>query len=125
MEDLSLVTLNAIFQDMFGFWLWWLMVVVAAIVTILLFYIMFRDRRFKPRHFLLAQLTSPFGAVAAVFFVMWQTNSDFSDIGGPIDVIVLLIIAAIGAVGTVILAYVGQSIWARRKQKKAEAADQA
>lgn len=115
MKELTLGTLIAVFEAMFGFWLWWLMVIVAVTVTILFFYIMIRDKRFKSRHYLWAQLTSPFGAIAAVLFVMWKTNSNFGDIGGPIDVIVLLGIAAVGAAGTVILAYEAQSIWARRK----------
>lgn len=115
MQELTLGTLIAVFEEMFGTGLWWLMVAVAAGLTLLFFYIMFRDKRFKPRHYLLAQLTSPFGAIAAVWFVMWKTSSSFNDIGGPIDVIVLMAIAAVGAGGTVILAYEVQSIWARRQ----------
>lgn len=116
MQELTIGTLIAVFEEMFGTWLWWLMVLVAVFAVLLFFYIMFRDKRFKPRHYLWAQLASPFGAIAAVLFVMWKTNSSFSDIGGPIDVIVLLAIAAVGAVGTVILAYEAQSLWARRKE---------
>lgn len=116
MKELTLGTLIAVFEEMFGVWLWWLMVLVAVVTVLMFFYIMFRDKRFMPRHYLWAQLTSPFGAIAAVLFVMWKTSSNFNDIGGPIDVIVLLAIAAAGAAGTVILAYEAQSFMSRKRK---------
>lgn len=51
----------------------------------------------------------PIGALAAVVFVQAITSSKTSDIGGPIDVIVLLGVAALGAVGLAILVYTVQS----------------
>ena len=47
----------------------------------------------------------PVGAVAAVLFVQAVTQSGFGDIGGPIDVAVLLAVAAVGAIGMAILVY--------------------
>lgn len=117
MKDLTIGTLLAVFEEMYGVWLWWLLVIIAVGITLVFFYIMIRDRRFKPKDFLWAQLASPFGAIAAVWFVQWITSSSFSDIGGPIDVIVLLGVAAIGASGTVIWAYVAQSLFARGREK--------
>jgi len=38
------------------------------------------------------------------------TRSGFRDIGGPVDVIVLFAVAAVGAVGTAILVYTIQSL---------------
>jgi len=55
----------------------------------------------------------PIGAIAAVLFVQAVTNSGFGDIGGPIDVIVLLAVAAMGAVGIAILVYTMQSLLRR------------
>jgi hypothetical protein len=52
----------------------------------------------------------PVGAVAAVFFVFAVTDSGFGDMGGPIDIIVLLGVAAAGAVGAAILVYTVQSL---------------
>jgi hypothetical protein len=62
------------------------------------------------RKFLWAQMSMPVGAIAAVLFVQRMTHSHFRDIGGPIDVIVLLAVAAMGAVGMAILVYVAQSL---------------
>jgi hypothetical protein len=52
----------------------------------------------------------PFGAVAAVVFVWQVTSSGLRDIGGPVDVIVLLGVAVAGAVGAAILVYTLQSL---------------
>ena len=54
------------------------------------------------------------GAVAAVVFVQVMTSSELRDIGGPIDVIVLLGVAGMGAVGAAILVYTIQSLFFRK-----------
>ncbi|GAB4268778.1 MAG: hypothetical protein Kow0013_19800 [Pararhodobacter sp.] len=110
MEQLTLETLIAVWEEMFGRGLFWAMVVVAAVVTVLYIYVLIRDRALSMRKFLLAQLSMPIGAVAAVAFVLTITNSALSDMGGPIDWLVLLGIAGAGAVGFAILVYVAQSL---------------
>jgi uncharacterized membrane protein YhaH (DUF805 family) len=52
----------------------------------------------------------PFGAVAAVWFVLAITSSHLRDLGGPVDLIVFLGIAVMGAVGAAILVYTVQSL---------------
>jgi hypothetical protein len=79
------------------------MVVAAVAITAAYLYVLVRDRSMSMRKFLLAQLSMPFGA--AVLFVQLITNSGFSDIGGPIDLIVLLGVASLGAVGIAVLVY--------------------
>ena len=112
MKDMTVGTLIAVFEEMFGGVLFWLMVAVAAVVTIAYLYVLIRDRAVSWRKFLWAQLSMPFGAVAAVLFVLWVTKSHISDLGGPIDVIVFLGIAAMGAVGLAVLVYTAESlIW--------------
>ncbi|MCL4676405.1 MAG: DUF5368 family protein [Pararhodobacter sp.] len=110
MEELTLGTLIAVWEEMFGGALFWAMVVVAAVITALYIYVLIRDRAMSMRKFLLAQLSMPVGAVAAVGFVLTITSSSLSDMGGPIDWLVLLGIAAAGAVGFAILVYVAQSL---------------
>lgn len=110
MKDLTLGTLIAVWEEMFGRGIFWAMVALAALITALYVYVLIRDRQMSMRKFLLAQLSMPVGAVAAVGFVLKVTNSRLSDMGGPIDVIVLLAIAAVGAVGFAILVYVAQSL---------------
>ncbi|MDN2579543.1 DUF5368 domain-containing protein [Aquibium sp. ELW1220] len=110
MKELTFETLLAVFEEIFGRGLFWTMMAVAALVTIVYLYVLIRDRSMSMRKFLLAQLSMPFGALAAVLFVQYITNSHLRDVGGPIDVIVLLGVAAIGATGLAILVYTAQSL---------------
>ena len=113
MKELTFGTLLAVFEEMFGRGLFWALVAAAVVVTLGYLYVLVRDREVSWRKFLLAQLSMPVGAVAAVAFVMWITNSGIADIGGPIDMIVLLGVAALGAVGIAILVYTAQSLLRR------------
>ena len=115
MKDLTVETLLAVFEEMFGRGLFWTMVATAVLITLAYVFVLIRDRAMSMRKFLLAQLAMPFGAVAAVLFVQWITNSGLRHIGGPIDVIVLLGVAGAGAVGTAILVYTAQALMLGRK----------
>lgn len=112
MKDLTFGTLLAVFEEIFGRGLFWAMVAVAVIVTLGYLFVLVRDHSVSWRKFLWAQLSMPLGAVAAVWFLMVMTHSQLSDMGGPVDLIVLLGTAAVGAVGAAILVYTVQSlIW--------------
>lgn len=106
MQELTFQTMIAVFEEIFGRTLFWAMVVAAVLVTVAWIYVLIRDRALGMRQFLVAQLFMPVGAVAAVWFVMAVTDSHLGDMGGPIDVIILLAIAAMGAIGAAILVYV-------------------
>lgn len=110
MKELTFETLIAVFEEIFGTGLFWTMVAAAVLITLAYLYVLIRDRSVSWRKFLLAQLSMPFGGIAAVLFVQWVTRSGFDDIGGPIDVIVLLGVAVLGAVGLAILVYTAQSL---------------
>ena len=110
MEELTFQTLIAVFEEMFGKGLFWVMAAAAIIITLAYLYVLIRDRAVSWRKFLLAQLSMPVGAVAAVLFVQIMTDSAMRDIGGPIDAILLLAIAVAGAVGMAVLVYTVQSL---------------
>lgn len=114
MKDLTFGTLIAVFEEIFGRGLFWAMVAAAVLVTLAYVYVLVRDRSVSWRKFLLAQLSMPLGAIAAVLFVQLMTSSHLRDIGGPIDVIVLLGVAGLGAIGAAILVYTGQSLFFRK-----------
>src|SRR6056297_2870686 len=115
MQELTFETMIAVFEEVFGPVLFWAMVAVAALVTLAYLYVLIRDRSVSWRKFLYAQLSMPVGAVLAVWFVMVMTHSHVSDIGGPVDVIVLLGIAAMGAIGMAILVYTLESLLGSRR----------
>ncbi|MBV7393652.1 DUF5368 domain-containing protein [Mameliella sediminis] len=110
MKDMTFGTILAVFEEIFGKGLFWAMVVAAALVTLAYLYVLIRDRSISWRKFLLAQLSMPIGAVAAVWFVLHMTHSKLANLGGPVDVIVFLGIALAGAVGLAILVYTVQSL---------------
>lgn len=110
MNNMTIGTIVAVLEEIFGRGIFWMMVVAATLVTLAYLYVLIRDRSVNWRKFLLAQLSMPIGAIGAVLFVQAVTNSGFDDIGGPIDAIVLLAIAAAGAVGIAILVYTAQSL---------------
>lgn len=110
MQDMTLETMLAVFQEMFGPVLFWSLVLAAVVITFLYLYVLVRDRSLSMRKFLMAQLSMPIGAMAAVLFVQAVTDSHFRDIGGPVDMIVLLGVAVLGAVGLAILVYTAQSL---------------
>lgn len=115
MKDLTFGTMLAVFEEIFGRGLFWAMVVAAAVVTLAYVYVLIRDRAVSWRKFLYAQLSMPVGAVLAVWFVMVMTQSQLGDIGGPVDLIVLLGVAVIGAIGMAVLVYTVQSLLIGRR----------
>ncbi|MBM3613925.1 MAG: hypothetical protein FJX28_00360 [Alphaproteobacteria bacterium] len=116
MKELTLSTLIAVFEEMFGRGLFWALVAAAVAITALYVFVLIRDRSLSMRKFLWAQLSMPIGAIAAVLFVQGNTSSGFKDIGGPIDVIVLLGVAVLVAVGLAILVYTAQSLIRRKAE---------
>ena len=110
MKELTFETMIAVLEEIFGRGVFWFMVVAAILVTLGYICVLIRDRAVSWRKFLLAQLSMPLGAVLAVWFVMIMTDSHLSDLGGPIDIIVVLAVALVGAVGTAILVYTIESL---------------
>lgn len=105
MKELTLDTLIAVFEEIFGAALFWAMVAAAALITVAFVYAVIRDRGIDGRRFVRAEIAAPVGAIAAILFVQFVTSSGFSDIGGPIDWVMLLAIGVAGAVGLTFLVY--------------------
>lgn len=110
MQDLTFETLLAVFEEIFGRGLFWAMVTAAVLVTLAYLYVLIRDRSISWKKFLLAQLSMPVGAVFAVWLVMVMTKSRLTDLGGPVDIIVFLGIAVMGAIGMAVLVYTVESL---------------
>lgn len=115
MKDLTLGMLLAVFEEIFGAGLFWFLVFAAvALVTVFIWMVM-RDRSGFSIRFLRAELSAPIGGIAAILFVHYMTNSGFSDIGGPVDLIVLIGIGLGGAVASTILVYVLMTLMSKRQ----------
>lgn len=114
MKELSIGMFIAVFEEIFGAPLFWTMVALAGVILLAFLWQIVRDHSLESRRFLRAELWAPVGALAAILFVQFVTNSGFSDIGGPIDVIVLILIGTAGAIGLTILAYVLLGLFGRK-----------
>ena len=110
MKDLTFETMLAVFEEIFGRGMFWAMVAAAVLVTLAYLFVLIRDHSVSWKKFLWAQVAMPFGAVAAVMFVLWVTHSRIGNLGGPVDIIVFLGVAVAGAVGAAILVYTVQSL---------------
>jgi uncharacterized protein (DUF2062 family) len=105
MEELTFETMIAVFEEMFGPFVFWGLIGAVILITAGYVYVLIRDRSLGMRQFLIAQLFMPVGAVLAVWFVLAMTDSQLADMGGPIDFIMLIGIAVLGAIGGAILVY--------------------
>jgi len=121
MKELDIGTLLAVFEEIFGPIVFWAMVAAAAIITVLFVYVVIRDRAILSARFLRAELLAPVGAVAAVWFVLWVTNSRLGDLGGPVDLIVIILVGLAGAGGFTLLAYVALALLFGPKRKRERA----
>ncbi|KNG91881.1 DUF5368 domain-containing protein [Pseudaestuariivita atlantica] len=119
MKEITLQTFIAVLEEIFGRGLFWAMVALAVIVTVAYLYVLIRDRSISWKKFVLAQISMPFGAVLAIWFVMAATDSGLSDIGGPIDVAVFLGVAVLGAIGIAILVYTAEALFFPRVKRLA------
>lgn len=118
MKELSFSTFLAVFEEMFGREVFWGLVAAAVLVTLVFVVMVVRERRLESRRFLRAELTAPLGAVLAVAFVFWFTNSGPGNIGGPIDWVILAAIAVAGGGGLVMASYVLLGLLPRRRENR-------
>ncbi len=108
MEEVTIGAIIAIFEAMFGAFLFWFLVILAIAMVTFIIVLKVRNKRFKSEHYLWAKIAAPIGAIFAVLFMMWFNNSGFHDLGGPIDVILVLFLAIGGAIAAAMVAYLAQ-----------------
>ncbi|MGF1658804.1 MAG: DUF5368 family protein [Rubrimonas sp.] len=106
METMTVGTLIAVFEEMFGAGLFWGLVAAAAAALALFLFVAIRDGGILGRRFARAELLAPVGGLAAVIFVWVMTSSGLSDMGGPVDLLTVLGIFFAGAAGAVMISYI-------------------
>ena len=110
MKELTLSTLLAVFEELFGAWLFWGLVAIALAVTMALVIVLVRERRLKTRRLILSELIGIAGGIAAVWLVQFVTSSRLADLGGPIDAIIIIGIWVAGAAGTLVAIYAAMGV---------------
>jgi hypothetical protein len=92
----------------------WVLFAVAAIGLALFAWVLVRDRGMKGTRFMFAEIVGVIGGFVALA-IMWSvTHSSVSDIGGPIDWVLVALIWLIGGIGGGVLAYAAQGLLTRR-----------
>ncbi len=109
MEEFKISVFIAIFEELFGFWVFWSLLLLAVVGIGLFFYFLIKEKRNSAKDFAWAKWAAPITAVVSVPGMLWFTLADFSDIGGMTDVIFLGLIALFSALAATVLAYIAQS----------------
>lgn len=117
MKELTPSTLLAVFEEMFGAGLFWGLVALAAVIAIVA--VVVRERQLKAGRFVMAELIGIVGGVAAVWFVQTATSSRLADLGGPIDLIVIIGIWGAGALVTLVAFYAALGLFSRQTDRSA------
>ena len=115
MKDLDLWTLLSVFQEMLG-WTLWPILALSAAATLALLLVLLRERRIVPRRLLLAELLGVLGGLGAVATMFLVTSSSPSDLGGPIDWLLVIVIFTAGGIGTAVGAYAVMGLLPARRQ---------
>ena len=105
MKDLDIAVFIAVFQEMLGVELMWLLVAVAVLVTIAVVVVLLRERQISSRRLVWSEVVGVVGGWAAVLFMQAITHSGFGDLGGPVDWLLVLLIWVLGAGGATLLGY--------------------
>ncbi len=114
MEEITIGAFIAIFEEMFGFWLFWLLVIMAVVGIGLFLYFLIKEKRTKAKDFLWAKWSAPFVGIASIFIILWMTYSWFDDIGGAIDVFILMFVAIFSAIAVTVITYIAQAFWDKK-----------
>ncbi|MDQ2082779.1 DUF5368 domain-containing protein [Xanthobacteraceae bacterium Astr-EGSB] len=105
MKDLDIAVFISVFQEMLGGLLLWFLVAGAVLVTLAFIAVLVRERQISSRRLVWSELIGIAGGCAAVLFMQAITHSGFSDLGGPIDWLLVLLIFGLGAGGATLLGY--------------------
>ncbi|HTN31613.1 MAG TPA: DUF5368 domain-containing protein [Pseudomonas sp.] len=122
MKELDPMILLAVFLEMLGPLLWLLLAVVllgtAAFVALLV-----RERGIASSRLVRAQLAGLVGGVLALVLMAQVSSSGFTDAAGPIDWILIVLVYALGMLGSMVLVYTvaGWTRLLRRQDADAQA----
>ena len=121
MKELEIGVFVAVFVEMLGPVLFWLLIAAVLVVTLAFVWVLARDRGLDSKRLVRAQVVGVLGGVAAVLFMQWITNSGFRDVGGPVDLLLVALIFVLGAIGAAILAYTAQAVVGGEPERPLEA----
>lgn len=104
MKELDPFILLAVFQEMLGPLLWFLLAVV-LLSTLAFLGLLLRERKIISRRLMWSEAVGLFGGVMALVVMAEVSASGYSDAAGPADWILIALVFASGAIGTAVIAY--------------------
>lgn len=118
MEEFKISVFIAIFEEMFGVFVWWSLVTLVILVAVLFLYFLIKEKRRSKEDFTIASIAAPLAGIAAIFIVLGLTSSSFSDLRGTIDYVIIAMVAIFSAIATLVSVYVAQSIIVKFRTKE-------
>jgi len=120
MKDLDPIVMLAVFQEMLGTPLLWLLIALTVAGALAFVGILARERRIVAARMVRSQAAGMLGGLLALWLMARVSSSGFTDAGGPIDWLLIAAVFVLGMIGGTILLYsaagwIGASAACRRK----------
>ncbi|MER2606313.1 MAG: DUF5368 family protein [Siculibacillus sp.] len=117
MKEMTLSTLIAVFQEMLGFW-FWVLIAASLIGLVAVVVVALTERRIDLARFIGSELIGFLGSIFAIWLALFVTKSSLTDIGGPVDVMLMVLIFVLGWFGGFVFGYVALGLVAMARGKK-------
>jgi len=122
MKELDPLVFLSVFQEMLGFWLWFLLL-AGALCAVAFLALVVRERQLVSRRLIHAELLGLVGGAVALGFMAKVSSSGFTDAGGPADWFLIALVYGAGLIATIVLAYTAMGWLAPRKHSETFSAE--
>lgn len=110
MQELDPAVLVAVLLEMMGVWFWLLLLLALAGLGGFA-WVVWRERSVSSGRVVRAQAFALLAGAGALVLMAHVTRSGFTDVGGPVDWLLIGVIFAAGWVGGTILLYAAIGLW--------------
>lgn len=105
MKELDPLVFLAVFQEMLGPLLLWLMILAVVIGTAAFIALLLKEREINSKRLVRAELFGLIGGALALVLMTKVSSSGFTDAGGPADWFLIALVFGLGLAGTAIIVY--------------------
>lgn len=105
MSELDPIVLLAVFQEMLGAPLLWLLIILGIVTPLAFITLLLRERRLASSRMLYSQTAGLLGGGLALVLMARVSSSGFTDAGGPADWLLIGLIFGMGLIATTLTLY--------------------
>lgn len=105
MSELDPIVLLAVFQEMLGAPLLWLLIILGIVTPLAFITLLLRERRLVSSRMLYSQAAGLLGGGLALVLMTRVSSSGFTDAGGPADWLLIGLIFGLGLIVTTLTLY--------------------